>query len=73
MALQFAKLDAALSDILHGLLEGHEGWGGLLTAALSFDAKLALLEERVRLLAPTRAFNTGDLDPLKLFAELRSQ
>lgn len=73
LALHFAALDAALSDILHALLEGDEGWGGLLTAALSFDAKLALLGERVRLLAPTRAFNTGDLDPLELFAELRSQ
>jgi hypothetical protein len=73
MALQFAALDAALSEALHALLEGNEGWGGLLTAALSVDAKLALLEEQVRLLAPTRAYNTGDLDPLELFAELRSQ
>jgi hypothetical protein len=34
---------------------------------------LALLDERVRLLAPTRAFNTGSIDPLELFAELRAQ
>jgi hypothetical protein len=73
IALQFAALDAVLSGILNALLEGDEGWGGLLTTALWFDAKLALLEEQVRLLAPARAFNTGDLDPLELFAELRSQ
>jgi hypothetical protein len=73
MALNFAELDASLSGILNSLLEGNEGWSGLLTAALSFDAKLALLDERVRLLTPTRAFNTGDIDPLELFAELRSQ
>jgi hypothetical protein len=50
-----------------------EGWGRLLTAALSFDAKLQLLDERVRLLAPTGMFNTGDIDPLELFSELRAQ
>ena len=73
MALRFAALEARLTATLIGLLEGHEPWTPLLTAGLSFAEKLQLLDERVRLLAPTRAFNTGDLDPLELFAELRAQ
>jgi hypothetical protein len=73
VVLQFAALDTELSQTLRRLLEGDEGWSQLLTAAQPFPEKLALLEARVRLLAPTRAFNTGTIDPLTLFAELRAQ
>jgi hypothetical protein len=73
IALRFAALEAHLTATLIHLLEGDESWTPLLTAGLSFAEKLQLLEERVRLLAPTRAFNTGDIDPLELFAELRTQ
>jgi hypothetical protein len=73
IALRFAALEARLTATLIDLLEGHDSWNPLLAAGLSFADKLQLLEERVRLLAPTRAFNTGDIDPLELFAELRTQ
>jgi hypothetical protein len=73
IALNFAVLQADLGAILNHLVEGDEGWGRLLMHPLSFDATLEFLEDRVRLLAPTRVFNTGDIDPLELFAELRSQ
>jgi hypothetical protein len=72
IALNFGVLEADLGTILNHLLEGDEGWGGLLMHPLSFDATLEFLEDRVRLLAPTRIFNTGDIDPLELFAELRT-
>jgi hypothetical protein len=71
--LQFAALEAHLTATLIHLLEGDESWTPLLAAGLSFAEKLQLLHERVRLLAPTRAFNTGTIDPLELFAELRTQ
>jgi hypothetical protein len=73
LALQFATLEATLAATLIRLLEGDEQWHALLTTGLSFEAKLQLLEERVRLLAPTRVFHTGDIEPLELFAELRTQ
>jgi hypothetical protein len=73
VVLQFAALDAELSQTLRGLLEGDEGWSQLLTAALPFAEKLAFLDERVRLLPPTRAFNAGTIGPLELFAELHAQ
>jgi hypothetical protein len=73
IALNFAALEAHLTETLSRLLDVEEGWGRLLTAALSFGAKLQLLDERVRLLAPTGMFNTGDIDPLELFSELRAQ
>ena len=73
IALRFAALEAHLTATLIHLLEGDQSWTPLLTAGLSFAEKLQLLEERVRLLAPTRAFNTGAIDPLQLFAELRTQ
>jgi hypothetical protein len=73
MTLNFAVLEVHLATTLIRLLEGDERWNPLLTTGLSFAEKLQLLDERVRLLAPTRAFNTGDIDPLDLFAELRSQ
>ena len=73
IALNFAVLEADLGGILNRLLEGDEGWGGRLMPPLSFEATLECLEDRVRLLAPTRVFNTGDVDPFELFAELRSQ
>jgi len=73
VVLAFAALDAELSQTLRGLMEGDEGWTRLLTTALPCAEKLALLEERVRLLAPTRGFNTGGIDPLELFGELRAQ
>jgi hypothetical protein len=72
IALNFAALEAHLTQTL-GRLDVDEGWGRLLTAALSCEAKLQLLDERVRLLAPTGMFNTGDIDPLELWAELRAQ
>jgi hypothetical protein len=59
IALHFAALEAHLTATLIGLLEGDEQWNPLLAAGLSFEDKLQLLEERVRLLAPTRAFNSG--------------
>ncbi len=73
IALRFAALEAHLTATLIHLLEGNESWTPLLTAGLSFEEKLQLLDERVRLLASTRAFNTGAIDPLELFAELRTQ
>jgi hypothetical protein len=73
IALNFSALEAHLTETLGRLADVDEGWGRLLTAALSFEAKLQLLDERVRLLAPTGMFNTGDVDPLELFAELRTQ
>jgi hypothetical protein len=72
IALQFAALEAHLATTLNHLMEGDAGWEDVLTQALSFDAKLDLLEARVHLLAPTGAFNTGDVEPLELFAELRA-
>jgi hypothetical protein len=71
IALNFGVFEASLGATLYRLLEADGGWGGLLTHPLSFDATLDLLEDRVRLLAPTGAFNTGDADPLEVFAELR--
>jgi hypothetical protein len=73
IALNFAALEAHLTHTLGRLADVDEGWGRLLTAALPFEAKLQLLDERVRLLAPTGMFNTGDIDPLELWAELRAQ
>jgi hypothetical protein len=72
IALGFAALEAHLTATLLRLREGDEPWHSLLTGGLSFAEKLHLLDERVRLLAPTRAFNTGDVDPVELFAELRT-
>jgi hypothetical protein len=73
IALNFAALEAQLAATLEYLLEGNEDWGDLLTETLSFEATLDLLEVQVRLLAPTQGFNTGDIDPVELFAELRTQ
>jgi hypothetical protein len=72
IALNFGVFEASLGATLYRLLEADGGWGGLLTHPLSFDATLDFLEDRVRLLAPTGAFNTGDADPLEVFAELRA-
>jgi hypothetical protein len=72
IALNFAALEADLATTLNHLLEGDEGWEDVLAGALSFDAKLALLEDQVLLVAPTGAFNTGEIEPLALFAELRT-
>ena len=41
------KLDAYVLATLLRLLDGGEAWGRLLTAALSWEEKLALLDERV--------------------------
>jgi hypothetical protein len=73
IALNFAALEAHLTETLGRLLDVEEGWGHLYTAALSFEAKLQLLDERVRVLAPTGMFNTGEIDPLELWAELRAR
>lgn len=73
IVLVFGRLDAYVSATLLRLLEGDTGWGQLLTAALLVDEKLALLDERVRLLAPTGAFHPGTSDPLVRFAALRAE
>lgn len=73
IVLVYGKLDAYVSATLLRLLDGDEAWGRLLTAALSWEEKLALLDERVRLLAPTGAFHAGTSDPLARFAELRAE
>jgi hypothetical protein len=67
IALSFTDLDTHVSAIVRHLLEGDEDWGQLLTEALSFAAKLALLKERVCQLAPRQAFNRGNIDRLVLF------
>jgi hypothetical protein len=53
IVLVFGRLDAYVSATLLRLLDGDPGWGQLLTTTLSVEEKLALLDERVRLLAPT--------------------
>jgi hypothetical protein len=73
IAINFTALEDHLAATLNHLLEGDERWTLLLTAGLSFEEKLQLLDERVHLLAPTRAFNTGDVDAVELFAELRTR
>jgi hypothetical protein len=73
IVLVYGKLEAYVSATLLRLREGDGGWSQLLTAALSLEEKLALLEERVRLLAPTGAFHAGTGDPLARFAELRAE
>jgi Uncharacterized conserved protein (DUF2196) len=71
--LVFGRLDAYVSATRLRLLDGDPGWGQRLTTALSVDEKLALLDERVRLLAPTGPFHAGTSDPLARVAELRAQ
>jgi hypothetical protein len=73
IVLVFGKLDAYVSATLLRMLDGDEAWGRLLTAALSWEEKLALLDERVRLLAPTGAFHAGARDPVARVAELRAE
>ena len=72
LVLVYGRLDAYVSVVLIRLLDRDEAWGRLLTAGLSWEEKLALLDKRVRLLASTGVFHAGPSDPLVRFADLRA-
>ena len=73
VVLAFGALDACVSAALGHLLDQDGGWGQLLAAALPFEEKLALLDARVRLLAPTWDATPGAKDPVARFGELRAE
>lgn len=73
IVLNFSALEGQLSTAITQSLQLAPVEGKIVTAELSFKAKVHALSSLVRQLAPTTTFNVGEDDPLESWSKIKNQ